>query len=362
MNINKTKVYTVIFHVVCWTLVAVPTITFAPGHEQPDTLLYLLRLSTPILMCMIFYINYLWLMPQYYIKHKLNVFIAVNIIVIVLSAIITQIIGEQMHLREMYLEISRSVHHHEPHISQVTRITIIIVRNIFPLIISAVLAVLLRLALEWQKAERARKEMEIQKTDAELRNLRNQINPHFLLNTLNNIYALISFNQEKAQKAVLSLSNLLRQMLYSDQEISISLKEETTFLRDYIDLMSIRMSKNVEVKINISIPENEDIYIAPLILISLVENAFKHGVSQTSPCFISVDVKADARKIECEIRNSNFPKNSSDKSGHGIGLEQVAKRLEMAYKDKYTWERGVDTESNTYVSKIVIYDTKLRNN
>ena len=105
-----------------------------------------------------------------------------------------------------------------------------------------------------------------------------------------------------------------------------------------------------------------EVRVAPLIFISLVENAFKHGVSPTEPSFISISMASDGDKIECEIKNSNHPKNSSDKSGHGIGLEQVARRLDLAYAGRYEWLRGVDNQNNVYFSKIIIYDTDLRDN
>ncbi len=236
------------------------------------------------------------------------------------------------------------------------------VRNVFPFLLSVTLATSVRLALRWQTAESERKEMEIQKTEAELSNLRNQINPHFLLNTLNNIYALISFDKDKAQKAVLSLSSLLRQMLYGARNNSVSLKEETEFIGNYVELMKIRLNKNVKIDFNVSIKTDKELRIAPLIIISLVENAFKHGVGTTRPSFISINIIADENKIECGIRNSNFPKNDSDKSGHGIGLEQVAKRLDMAYAGKYVWERGTDDKNEVYYSKIVLYDTQMCDN
>ena len=195
-----------------------------------------------------------------------------------------------------------------------------------------------------------------------MRNLRNQINPHFLLNTLNNIYALISFDQDKAQKAVLSLSAMLRKMLYGTQQSAVTLKNETEFIRNYIDLMRLRISKDVKITVDISEPEDINVRIAPFILISLVENAFKHGISPVNPSFVSVKINADREKIVCEIKNSNYPKTDADKSGHGIGLNQVARRLDLAYKEKYEWVKGTDEKQEIYYSKITIYDTELRDN
>lgn len=270
-----------------------------------------------------------------------------------------QFMMDYIHIREMEAGWTPPQHERFTKMSVFLSLTI---RNGCSFAFSAAVGTLLCLAMKWQKAEAARREMEIQKTEAELKNLRNQINPHFLLNTLNNIYALISFDQSKAQKAVLSLSALLRQMLYGTQKNSITLKEEADFITHYVDLMRIRTGENVNIKLNISIPPSNDIFIAPVILISLVENAFKHGISPTMTSFISINLFSDGEKIEFEIKNSNFPKNNSDKSGHGIGLKQVAKRLDLAYKDKYEWIKGVDDLNKIYYSKIIIYDIKLCDN
>ena len=102
--------------------------------------------------------------------------------------------------------------------------------------------------------------------------------------------------------------------------------------------------------------------IAPLIFISLIENAFKHGIAATGRSFINILVKADEERIECFIENSNHPKEQSDRSGHGIGLMQVEKRLKLSYGENYLWEKGVNDDNTIYHSKIIIYDTKLRNN
>lgn len=138
-----------------------------------------------------------------------------------------QFMMDYIHIREM--EAGWTPPQHE-RFTKMSVFLLLTIRNGCSFAFSAAVGTLLCLAMKWQKAEAARREMEIQKTEAELKNLRNQINPHFLLNTLNNIYALISFDQTKAQKAVLSLSALLRQMLYGTQKNSITLKEEADLL------------------------------------------------------------------------------------------------------------------------------------
>lgn len=358
---SKRKVLQMLFHVVCWMLVAFAPIMALPQHSNQDTMTYLLHLCFPLLLCILFYMNYLWLVPRYFVNNRYNIFICVNLVTVILFTIVMQGLMNVMFVREAMLDPMRPphIHHADDIFSKITMLFTTIVRHVFPLCLTAVVAVLLRLAQRWQLAENGRKEMEMQKTEAELQNLRSQINPHFLLNTLNNIYALISFNQEKAQKAVLSLSALLRQMLYENKK-AITLREETEFLNNYVELMRIRVSKNVKIDVNFSLPSQKEVFVAPFIFISLVENAFKHGVSNSQPCFISINISSDGEKVVCEIKNSNFPKANSDQSGHGIGLEQVAKRLEASYKDKYEWTKGVD-DNNIYISKIILYDTELRN-
>ncbi|WP_353756534.1 histidine kinase [Prevotella sp. LMAG:51] len=195
-----------------------------------------------------------------------------------------------------------------------------------------------------------------------MKNLRNQVNPHFLLNTLNNIYALTAFNQQKAQEAILELSGMLRHILYDNQQDFVRLDDEIKFIHSYINLMKIRIPKTTKIQIQVNVPKDTELRIAPLIFISLIENAFKHGIGTAENSFIHINIYADRNHIACEIENSNFPKNDTDRSGHGIGLEQVGKRLELAYHKKYTWEKGTKDNNKIYYSNIYIYDTKLRDN
>lgn len=218
--------------------------------------------------------------------------------------------------------------------------------DVFNLGIAAGIAITIVLALRWQESERARSE-------AELKNLRLQIKPHFLLNTLNNIYALVAFDSEKAQRSIYELSGLLRHILYDNQKQWVPIDEEVRFLEHYVHLMSIRLPENVDVRFtsHLTRPETP---VAPMLFISLVENAFKHGISATLPSFVHINISADDHTIVCSISNSNFPKNATDHSGHGIGLHQVRQRLELIYPQRYEWLSGPNTNQTIYTSTITI--------
>ena len=146
----------------------------------------------------------------------------------------------------------------------------------------------------------------------------------------------------------------MRHILYENEQSEISIKDEIEFISNYISLMQLRVTNNVKVNFVTNIQEGCNAMIAPMIFISLVENAFKHGISPTKTSFIDISVTADNDTINCNIINSNFPKYADDKSGHGIGLKQVAKRLELAYSGRYKWVKGVSEDGMTYYSKIEI--------
>lgn len=235
---------------------------------------------------------------------------------------------------------------------------IFFVRDIVGLIFTIGLSAAIRMSSRWREAEAARREAEKNRTEAELKNLRNQLNPHFLLNTLNNIYALIAFDSDKAQQAVQELSKLLRYVLYDNQQTFVPLCKEIDFIRNYIELMRIRLSSNVRMTTQFNIAPDSQTEIAPLIFISLIENAFKHGISPTEPSFIDISISEINNEIICEIRNSNHPKSNMDKSGSGIGLEQVNKRLELLYPNRYSWEKEVTTDGEEYISRLQIINNK----
>lgn len=150
------------------------------------------------------------------------------------------------------------------------------------------------------------------------------------------------------------MSKLLRYVLYESQQAFVPLGKEVEFIRNYIDLMRIRVSKEVRITIHIQVESDNQTPVAPLLFISLIENAFKHGISPTEPSFIIISIEERDDWVRCEILNSNHPKTSSDKSGSGIGLEQVKKRLELIYPGKYDWDISLNDSGTVYASLLSI--------
>ena len=242
-----------------------------------------------------------------------------------------------------------------------------VLRDAWNILIAVLAAYSIRMTTHAALLNQQRQEAEVARRDAELKGLRQQISPHFLLNTLNNIYALTAISAERAQSAIMQLSNMLRHMLYDNQEQMVSLKSESAFIQSYVDLMRLRLAANVSVNLDIDIADDDKTMVAPLLFISLVENAFKHGVSSTehSQIMISLSSYDSASEFEgvpegqhivrCNIVNSNFPKTKNDHSGHGIGLQQVRQRLEVTYGGHHKWTCGVSDVDGLYHSEIILW-------
>lgn len=302
----------------------------------------------PLSFLIVFYVNYCYLIPKYLFEGRIKQYLLLNTLLILCIAAGAHLWQEYAFQNYAKGTGGRGGKRMGP------PKWIFILRDIFSMILTVGLSAAIKMSGRWGEMDAARREAEKSRTEAELKNLRNQLNPHFLLNTLNNIYALIAFDTDKAQAAVQELSRLLRHVLYDNQQNFVTLDKEMDFIRNYIELMRIRLSSNVTVETQIDVRPDSRTEIAPLIFISLIENAFKHGISPTEPSFIRICFSESPGEICCEITNSYHPKSQADKSGSGIGLEQVQKRLELTYPGHYKWQQGVSEDGKEYKSVLVI--------
>ena len=183
--------------------------------------------------------------------------------------------------------------------------------------------------------EKRQKELEKEKLNSELAFLKTQISPHFFFNTLNNIYSLIDINKEDSQKAVLKLSKLMRYLLYESDQGESRLSTEIEFMNNYIDLMRLRVSDKV--KLDVSFPAgHDDLTLPPLLFIALIENAFKHGISYRGKSFININMEVSGNIINFICENSLIAKPESEEKGRsGIGLENLKKRLALLFPNRH---------------------------
>ncbi len=358
---SKTRKYNILFiHILLWTVFFVLPNFFIDRDVLFRWDRFVRSLPTMLGFMLVFYANYFYLIDRLLFKGKTRKFLFVNLLVITLVAVIIYY-GNDF-CANLYPNMQRFRHRKNP-----PSPWLFIIRNSTSLMLMTALSVALKMSTRWFVIENERKELEKAIAEAELQNLKNQISPHFLLNTLNNIYALIEFNPAKAQSALLDLSKMLRHLLYENNKLFVPLHQEVGFIKNYLHLMQIRMSENVILKTEIDVKENSMTPISPLIFISLVENAFKHGISGNNPSFIDISLsELPDGKVKFVSKNSYFPKIKSDKSGSGIGLELVRKRLDLLYPDKYMWDKNI--ENNIYSTTLIIdtnnnqHDTQLLDN
>ena len=217
-------------------------------------------------------------------------------------------------------------------------------------LLPVVFAMAIRYAQRNFSLEIAQKEAQAHKLQADLTQLRYQLQPHFFFNALNNIYSLIAFDPQKAQQSVHSLSKLMRHFMQNSDQKQISLAEEVDFLQQYISLMQLRLTDKTTVQVDFpkQVPQ---LTIAPLLFISLVENAFKHGVSATTTTALSFSLKVEGDTIIFKSENTKIPTQESLYSS-GIGIDNLKKRLTLLYPERHQYT--IEEKEGKYIAQLTI--------
>lgn len=300
-------------------------ITFMRRNEEPD---YLKSVTDALFQVLftaaISYLNYFILLPRL-LNHKrlgqyLLEFIVPFIIIITIHIALKRYIYSEASTRQLnYLNSTRFAVTHS--------ITVIFI---------TVFVGMLKFVEDWFELEAKKKEIENEKLTAELRFLKAQINPHFLFNTLNNLYYLATVNSPKTPEVIDKLSQMMRYMLYDSNHVKVPVTKEIEYMKNYIDLEKLRLDNKVPIDFKIS-GNVENKQIVPLIFITFLENAFKHGVSNTSKkAFVNISINISGNNCEYIVENNKLtPKTEDDLAKSGIGLLNVKRRLELSYPEKY---------------------------
>ena len=336
-----------LIHIVGWGILICSPLFFTGRSGVSSVEDYVRSIIVPLSFMSIFYINYIWLIKRFLFRRETRWFLLCNVLLILtmmglVHLCMTYAIPDEMMKHPHPRPLRDEIGFHAINVA------------IYSLVTG--LSVAIRMTNGWYQVEANQRELERERAEAELSNLKSQLNPHFLFNTLNNIYSLIAFSPEKAQEAVHDLSRLLRYVLYESNQPLVPIEKDLDFLRNYIELMRIRLPRHVDLQTEIE-AATPGVMIAPLLFISLVENAFKHGVSNSQPSFIQVTIRQAGDAVSCSIRNSYFPKTAGDKSGSGIGLSNLEKRLSLLYPECYHLAYGKEGEN--YVAHLVIHKIKF---
>lgn len=218
------------------------------------------------------------------------------------------------------------------------------------------IATLVKFFRYWYKNQQTTQQLAQEKLEAELKFLKAQIHPHFLFNTLNNVYALTLKKSDDAPEMVLKLSDLLNYMLYECNAEKVALKKEIVLVENYLTLEKIRYGERLDASFNVTGTVSSQ-QIAPLLILPFVENSFKHGVSgATGEAWVSIDLELKNEEMILKVENSKGSGNGKDEQNYkaGIGLRNVQRRLELLYEDAHDL-KILDTED----SYLVVLKLKL---
>lgn len=283
------------------------------------------------------YLVFYWLFPRFLLRRRYFLFFIFSLLVIVIFAALQSGLMYQLYAQESEEEWS----------------WVWIFSNVILTVYILSLALALKLLRFWYQREKYIQELSAARMEAELKFLKAQIHPHFLFNTLNNLYTLTLRKSEHAPEVVEKLSDLLRYMSYDANDRSVLLSNEIEYLRNYISLEKIRYGKKLEIAFTID-GTTDHLHIAPLILIPFVENSFKHGVSgRLTACWITIHLSVQEKRLTFKVENS-LPTSQEDIMGYkeGIGLKNVQRRLDLIYPERHELRVTQSPESHLVVLKI----------
>lgn len=316
-----------IVHVLFWILILAFYVVFF-GRKNSNYLqtFFFVGLLMPVTIGTTYFLNY-YLVPSYLMKERYGFFLLYFIYTLLGSLFMAMMISMLTFIVMAGIKIK-----------DMSPASIDIFFLLTSLLMVVFFGVAIKMLLHWRRSKDDYQSLMKDKIEAELKFLKVQLNPHFLFNTLNNLYYLTTEKSDKAPQAILQLSEMLDYVMHSSKAVFVPLDKELKQVENYIALELLRYEDRVQVNSNV-LGQSENHVIGPMILITLIENAFKHGVMKSvGKSWIKMKVECSTNKLEIEIGNSW----RSRESGNGIGLENLRSQLNHLYPEKYSLR--VDTD------------------
>ena len=293
-------------------------------------------------ICLVYLINYFLLVPKLLFRKQIVWFVVLNLVLLTLLNLPSFV--PRGEIPEPWRE------HIQRRDILAFRIPTLISAGFFQLVF-IFLAIGARSIIRSNDIQFQLQEEKRKTAEAELTWLKHQLNPHFLFNTLNNISSLTQIDPDKAQESIGQLSDTLRYALYDTDVEKVPLSGEVSFMDNYVHLMQLRCNEMTDVSTSWQVPSG-DVKIAPLLFISPIENAFKHGVNARMKSFVHIGLHPEGKDLVFTCENSLFEKTGEDHIGSGIGVENLKRRLELIYPEAYSYEN--DEKDGAYHVRIVL--------
>jgi sensor histidine kinase YesM len=330
MQKHKPNKYYVAVHILAWMLIAILPFVF-PGRNSMLKYDFIVTWGVSLTLSIgVFYIYYGFVFKRYLKQDALLKFVFISLSVLAGYIGFELVFGYLAHQTIGFIE-------HNGYRD-------IIIRKIFSNTFIIGVALFVSMVENWLRAQKYQQAIERERLESELKMLKFQVNPHFLFNTLNNIHTLVYKKSERAPEAILKLSSLMRYMLYETDGNRVSLAKELEYLQTFVELQKLRLAGNQQVAFIIEGDPN-GYEIAPLLLVSFIENAFKHGARASQDTLIEIVITI-ANGMLTFCCTNDFWDNSQSEVNSGIGQANVKKRLELMYRGGY--QLSVNTANDKY--------------
>lgn len=332
-----------IVHLIFWSLIMVLLVISLIDNKTDTPYVLGIRYgASSLLNISIFYINYTLLIPMLVKEQKKYWLYVAAIVLLILGMSAIKTVLASLH-PDIFLTFKDETTHER------VSITIYAGISLFSCGFFVVVSSLLKFAIDWFGNERVQRSLESEKKEMELQFLKSQLNPHFLFNSLNNIYSLAYQKSDKTADAILKLSEIMRYMIYESNDSWVSLSKEVEYVQSFIELQKLRFKDGAAVELTLN-GEIDNQHIVPLILISFVENAFKHGVANDPKDPIRINIIANQKILHFSITNKKN-KHNKDQMG-GVGLNNVERRLQLLYPERY--KLNIVNSATHYTSELML--------
>lgn len=354
---DKNRTVQFIAHLAAWLcFFFLPYLVFFPrlrDFSMSNHMLTVIILNNIMLM-VFYYLNTMVLIPRLLIKEKWVLYILSLIACLLFFLYVPRTLAMMIYPPEIpasVTENTRGIRLNSNRIGRIRRRPYADFFNTVLFLLVITFGACIEVVRRWLQTEQNRKESEHERINTELSFLKSQVNPHFFFNTLNNIYSLAIVKSEKTAHAVLKLSAIMRYILTETERKLVPLENEVAFIHNYIELQQVRLTDKVQVNFAIK-GDTAPLLVAPLLFIPFVENAFKYGVSTKEQSTIDFELTIDKYHIHFYAKNYIVHSENNMMENTGIGINNVKRRLELLYPEKYTLSN--QTENGYYIVKLTI--------
>jgi len=321
-NINP-----IVLHVLCWAMfILINVSTFYNRFSLFPDIFFYGKLAIEILL---FYVNYSLLVPKLLLNKKITIYIYTSFVFVLLSVYLIEIFFNPADFPHNIALLNKQLDLRPPERGVVNRLGFLVS------ILLIAVGTSIRLVTEWYENEKLKQKIEVQRVHTEISFLKAQLNPHFLFNSLNSIYSLANKKSDDTTEAIVTLSELMRYMIYETDKELVPLQDEITYIKNYISLQNLRLKDSSGVRVNIY--GKIEHKIEPLLLISFIENAFKYGTDYNGKTDIRIRIEVVDNNLSFEVSNHvSIHKRATPNSG--IGIKNVKNRLQLHYPNTHELE------------------------